>query len=298
MKGKVFLVTAVAAAIALAILGLALIKDDAMAQSWETPPPRDPDRADFPRTDLDIGDTLRWDFTNTTPTCEDDPNIPDPNDEDPQGWTEPQWFTQTTQRGLRGEPGFQHKGEDFGLTINADHTRISGRLKLPPKTGGSHSRWVWRPDSSNSSEIVWRITIKNTVRSDADHPDKPGHQCYFRGGYSLYVTYDRPQPPPTNTPVPIPDNTPTPVPTIQPTQEPGAPCIGNLRFNHWHGTRSSMTAGNYNWTDHRNGNNTRYGDTFCMSPDERETYGFNKTGVRKSRAEPSPHDHVGGANEH
>ena len=40
MKGKVFLVAAVTAAIALAILGLALMKDDTVAQSWQTPEPR------------------------------------------------------------------------------------------------------------------------------------------------------------------------------------------------------------------------------------------------------------------
>ena len=40
MKGKVFPVAAVAAAIALAILGLALMKDDTVAQNWQTPEPR------------------------------------------------------------------------------------------------------------------------------------------------------------------------------------------------------------------------------------------------------------------
>lgn len=296
MKARILTAATALAAVA-ALFTFLIISTDATAQTWSTPP----DRHDKPRgqdkdgnnvspdprvIEADIGDRIRWDFSLATPICEDDPDLTS----DHGAYDEEQYHTFSNKRGPQSNRISMH--EDFGLTLSADQSRLQGRLELPPK---NDNRWVWRPVSNNSQRAIWRIHIRSVSYSDADHPDKHKEQCYIKGRYWLEVTWQKPAPTATPPPPPTATNTPTPTPTPTPIP-PGANCPGNLRYSHWHGNISHMDDGPYSWNEHKDGGG--YGDTNCMTPEQRDKYNFSKTGVHRSRTNPEPHDHHDGANRH
>lgn len=200
--------------------------------------------------------------------------------------------------------------EDFGLTDVGDNGyHLRGTFTTPPT--GNKAGWKYWPEEDHTNgagterRIKWKLFLQQRSKSDfhslptsALKTDGsyagPKEHCYYGQTYRLIVTH-RIQIEPTPTPARRPARRSTPAPTVAPTQAPGGDCTRNLRYSHWHNNPADMSDGSYNWNDHRGGG---YGDTNCMSPDEREEYGFNKTGVHRSRVNPKPHDHNNGANRH
>ena len=262
--------------------------------------PRSGSSFDSPRVELNVetGDRINWDFRNVESQY---------RERDRQGdWVNGTHVLQTQycQGGAHPQDHAMagKKMADFGLTDVGDNGYLlSGTFKAPPRD--SNGNWAHRPREKTINEagtekvVKWRMRVLQRSRTDVDESlptaalktdgvyAGPKEQCYYGQKYRFNVTH-RIRITPTPTTPPDPTSTRVPVPTAT---RAVTDCSGR-KYGNWHGEKGDRPEP-YDEAFHRLGGHRSYGDSHCMSTDEREEHRMNTKGTKWTSSEPTPHEH-------